>query len=77
MSDLPRTVNPGGGASQQKIDEPDANTTYIGWAPRGALTSTESWLIKKISVSGNVTSTQWASEKFDQEWDERANLTYT
>lgn len=74
---LPSTLPPGAQAAQMKIDEPDANTTYVGWARRGVATSTSDWLIKKISVSGNVTSTQWASNEFDQEWDERASLTYT
>jgi len=77
MSDLPRTINPGGGGVQQKIDEPDANTTYIGFAPRGDATSASTWLIKKISVSGTVTTTAWASTEFDQVWDDRASLTYT
>ena len=74
---LPSKLPPGAGAAQQKIDEPDTSTTYIGWARRGVATSVEEWLIKKISVSGDVTTVAWASDKYDQEWDERASLSYS
>ena len=73
----PITIPPGAEAAQQKIDEVDANTTYVGWAQRGEATSASSWLIKKISVSGTVTSTQWASTVYDQVWDDRASLSYS
>ena len=72
-----QTIPPGAEFAQNKVDEPDANTTYVGWAARGAGTDAASWLIKKVSVSGNVTSTQWASTEFDQIWDNRASLSYS
>lgn len=68
---------PGSYFKQTLVDEVDADTTYFGYARRGVATSTEDWLIKKVSKSGTVTTTAWASEGFDQEWDERTNLTYT
>ena len=61
-----------------KVDEVDANTTYIGEATPGTATSEAKWRIKKISVSGTVTSISWAggSRSFDQIWDNRLSLSY-
>ena len=62
-----------------KIDEVDANNTYVGKAQIGTATSVTSWQIKKISVSGAVTSVTWAeaTDGFVNEWDERASYTYS
>lgn len=61
------------------IDEPDANTTYIGRSRQGGDTSLEQWQIKKITVSGTVTTIAYASgdDNYDKEWDERANYSYS
>lgn len=61
------------------VDEPDANTTYVGEALAGADTSAAAWRIKQISVSGNVTTVNFADgdTNFDNVWDNRAILSYT
>jgi hypothetical protein len=61
------------------IDEVDSDNTYIGLAKMGADTSAEDWLILKITTSGTVTSVLFAdgNENYDNEWDERANLSYS
>lgn len=61
-----------------------SNLVYIGYARPGTPTSVSAWQIKKITYSGTTpVAIQWprgtdgaASNDFDQEWDERANLTY-
>jgi len=62
-----------------KIDEVDASTTYVGEATPGTATSEAKWRIKKISVSGTVTTIAWAggSRGFDQVWDNRVSLNYS
>jgi hypothetical protein len=56
------------GIPAYQIDEPDANTTYIRYD-----SGTGSVFIKKISVSGNVTTV----EKAYATWANRAAATYT
>jgi hypothetical protein len=62
-----------------KIDEPDSDTAYYGFAEPGTLTSDDKWRILKKTVSGNVTSYLWCDSdlKFDNIWDNRASLTYS
>ncbi len=62
-----------------KIDEIDANNTYIGYAAPNAATSAAVWRIIKITISGTVTSLEYAdgNGKFDNVWDNRASLTYS
>ena len=62
---------------QVLIDEASATVTYVGYSHTGNATSAGKWLIKKVSVSGNVTTTQWASEEANQIWDNRASLSYS
>ena len=55
--------------------------TYIGWAPRGSLTSDPVWRIKVIDDTETVnpvTITRWpdGSDRFDFVWDDRAILSY-
>lgn len=63
------------------IDAADANTTYIGKTKEGssADTSQAIWMIKKISVSGTVTTINFADGdvKYDNIWDNRAALSYS
>jgi hypothetical protein len=61
------------------VDEPDASTTYVGWAPAGTATSAASWKVVKIAVAGTVTSKKWAdgNKRYDNVWDDRATLTYS
>lgn len=62
-----------------KVDEADASTTYIGTAVIGAATSSALWQIKKVSVSGTVTTITWAdgNDNYDNIWDNRASLSYS
>jgi hypothetical protein len=60
------------------VDEASASTTYLGEAVVGTATSAASWRVRKIVVSGTVTSIQWASSAaWTQIWDNRASLTYS
>jgi hypothetical protein len=67
-----------------RIDEADANTIYIGKAKAGSspfsplLNSLPLWQIRKIVVSGTLTSVLWADGdiKFDNIWNDRTTLTY-
>lgn len=60
------------------VDEPDATTTYVGKAKQGGTTSDAVWQIKKISVSGTVTSITYADsdDLYDNIWDNRTSLNY-
>lgn len=76
----------GGGSSNGRkmdletiVDEPDAATTYVGYARLGyAITSEPNWKIKRLTVSGTETIIQWADSNadFSHIWDDRAILTY-
>jgi len=61
------------------IDEPSADITYVGKARLGAAPSDASWQIFRISVTGTVTSIQYADAnlKFDNVWNSRASLVYS
>lgn len=60
------------------VDEPSATVTYIGKVKQGGDTSEAIWQIKKISVSGNITSITYAdsNDQYDNVWDDRGTLTY-
>lgn len=62
-----------------RIDEASATVTYIGKALPGVVDAGATWQIKKISVSGNVTSITFADgdDEFDNVWDNRAALVYS
>lgn len=61
------------------IDVSSSTVTYIGYAKTGIATSSASWQIKKILVSGNVTSISYAdgNDDYDNVWDNRDSLTYS
>lgn len=61
------------------IDVVDDTTTYIGRAKMGGAVGDTVWQIKKILTSGTVTSFSFAdgNDNYDNEWDERANYTYS
>lgn len=63
----------------QKIDEASATVTYVGVAAIGALGSAASWQIKRMTVSGSVTTIEWAdgNSSFDNIWDDRVSLSYS
>lgn len=61
------------------IDEVDANTLYVGKASIGASTGDSVWQIRKVSISGTLTTSAFAggTDNYDQEWDNRVSLTYS
>jgi len=63
-----------GSDNQQLIDEAAAPaTTYVGLGSRGLATSSDGWLIKKITVAGTLTTIQHAIGV----WDDRAGIIYS
>ena len=62
-----------------QIDEASSTITYIGYAALGVATSAASWRIKRISISGTVTSIAFAdgNANYDQSWDGRAGYAYS
>jgi len=75
----PLAVSLAGGPFLTLVDEPDANTTYVGKAVSGTLTAAASWQVRKILVAGNITTISSADGNllFDNVWDNRAALTYS
>lgn len=61
------------------IDEASSTITYIGETKPGIATSEAYWRIKKISISGTVTTIGFAggSDEFVNVWDNRASLSYS
>ena len=55
-----------------------ANTTYVGFACAGTLTSEAKWMIFKAVVTGGNVAVTWADGNPDADniWDNRASLTY-
>lgn len=62
-----------------RIDEASESVTYFGWAVPGSLDAAAVWRIMRQTVSGNVTSGEWAdgNESFDNVWSNRASLSYS
>lgn len=65
-------------AHKTLIDEVDATTTYIGDTDIGALTSDQTWSIKRLTTTGNDLAVEYANSTpyFDKIWDNRAGYTY-
>lgn len=62
-----------------RIDEASSTVTYIGKADTGTLNAAAEWQIQRITVSGSVTSIEWAdgNAAFDNVWNDRASLSYS
>ncbi len=62
-----------------ELDEVSSTVNYIGIAVGGTATSAAAWQIKKLSVTGTVTSILLAggSASFTNIWDNRASLSYS
>lgn len=60
------------------IDEVSETLTYVGKSKLSGNTANTEWQIKRISISGTVTTISYAdnSDNYDKEWDERASYTY-
>lgn len=61
------------------IEAADSTTTYIGKASFGTAKSASSWFIKRITVSGTLTTVELAdgNAEYDNIWDNRASLSYS
>jgi hypothetical protein len=61
------------------VDEASSTVTYQAWAPPGTATASAGWRIRKITVSGTVTSITWADGDalYNNVWDNRAGLSYS
>jgi hypothetical protein len=62
-----------------RIDEVSASLIYIGEATTGASDSSPLWRIRRLQLSGTVTSIQYADgdTQFDNVWSNRASLSYS
>jgi hypothetical protein len=64
-------------AMKKAIDEASTTVTYIGEAALSSGLSSAVWRIKRLTVSGTVTITEWAGTGvFNQIWNDRTSLTY-
>ena len=61
------------------IDEASATTTYFGYAVAGASVASAVWKIKRLSISGTVTSILFAdgNSNYDNVWNNRSSLVYS
>ena len=55
-----------------------ADTVYVGYAAKGSATSDSVWQVQKWDISSGI-QTRYADDddEFDNEWDNRATLSYT
>lgn len=62
-----------------RLDEVSSSVSYVGKAAPAASETDTVWQIKKIVVTGTVTSITWASGngRFDKQWSLRATYTYS
>lgn len=62
-----------------RVDEPSSGITYAGYCFKTPVTSKAIWKIKRISVVGTETITEWADgdKLYNNIWDNRASLTYS
>lgn len=62
-----------------RLDQDDANTLYIGKADPGSVETDAVWQVRRLTVSGAVTSVLWADgdDEFDNVWQDRASLNYS
>jgi len=77
---VPNTLPTSGASLALRTDNPAAGAvTYVGDAPVGSLTSAAAWRIKRITVSGDLATIEWAdgNQSFDNVWDSRAALSYS
>lgn len=72
------TTIPGAENKVSKIDTNADGNTYYGGADASSATSAAVWQIERKSVSGTVTTWQWADgdTEFNNVWDNRTTLTY-
>ena len=62
--------------SPLRFDEVSSSEMYLATGLVAATNSEAKWKIQKITITGAITSIKYASNDFDQIWDNRAALTY-
>ena len=67
-----------GRSDEIRWDDVDGTTIYIGWAYPGTATSVAQWKIARQTYTGDDWVFEWADNdwNYDNEWDERADLSY-
>jgi len=59
----------------KRIDIRSAHLVFTGWAEdQSATTAQAKWIMKREIIVGNEVITEWASNTFDQIWDNRDSL---
>lgn len=61
------------------IDKATADVNYFGFALPGTATSAAAWRIQKLTVTGDISTFEWAdgNGNLDNVWDARASLSYS
>ena len=64
---------------QTRIDEASSTVTYIGYSQIGTAASDTGWIIKKITVSGDITTILYAEgdDETTNIWDSRTGYSYS
>lgn len=62
-----------------RIDDASATVTYKGWAQPGSSPGDSVWRIARFTISGTQVIEELAdgNRNFDNEWDNRASLSYS
>ena len=62
------------GKYQLRVEYSGSNPIYIGYAPKGLVSSSDGWFIRKLTWSGSTVTLIQTSVGI---WDNRASLTYS
>jgi hypothetical protein len=62
-----------------RVDDASSTVTYIGKAATGTAAATAAWQIQRSTISGTETIIEWADGNtlFDNQWSNRASLSYS
>lgn len=65
--------------TNKRIDEASSTVSYVGYAEPGTATSSAQWQIRRVTISGTQTITEFADgdTQFNNVWDNRAALSYS
>ena len=73
-STIPKIVDPA-----VRIDEASASVTYFGFAEPGTLDADSKWIVKRMTLTGNVTKLEVSGGLpiAVYSWNDRASLSYS
>jgi hypothetical protein len=79
LTDIEALLTEAGTQLALRMDEASATVTYVGTAYAGSLNAAASWAIKRITISGTVTTIEWADgdTNANNVWNNRAALSYS